>query len=159
MAQSYVLGYLIDETTLCNQIKYLPGGHTLVLCANGRHRVERYHHFYQPVSHHGISSSMKFPEVAEQCLAEAVDNIYRSFHRLGYRPLATVSGGLDSRAVLSLLNRSGAEKIDTVAWGQPGSADARYGEAVARSFGLGCSFSRTSFNSRLRIRSCFRRDR
>ena len=133
--QSYLLGYVLDEYTVCEEVKYLPGGRVLVVGSDGKHKSVVYHRLGQLEPDQGDPKKTGFAEVADRYLAGSVDNVYRKFSTLGCRPLVTVSGGLDSRAVLSLLRRSHEGRIDTVAWGQSASKDHIYGESVARIVG------------------------
>ena len=135
VAHSYLLGYMLDEETICREIRYLPGGTRLTLGGREACQVCRYHEFATPSTSTLTSDLSQFREVADECLQGTVKSVHRTFRELGFSPLATISGGLDSRAVMTYLSQCAPDVIDSVGWGTPGSADESGGRAVAEILG------------------------
>lgn len=131
--QSYLLGFVLDEATVCREIDYIPGGTCLVIEPGCAARRERYHDFAD--SQAGQTDLPAFRAACATAIEGGVRNVQATFAGLGRAPLATVSGGLDSRAILAVLAAVGAEDLVTIGWGQPGSADADIGGEVARAVG------------------------
>jgi hypothetical protein len=133
VAHSYLLGYMLDEETICREIRYLPGGSCLTMGGRELCQVSRYHEF--AASPTPTSDLSQFHEVADECLSGTVNSVHRTFRDMGFSPLVTISGGLDSRAVMTLLSQSAPDALESVGWGKPGSADELGGRAVAEILG------------------------
>jgi asparagine synthetase B (glutamine-hydrolysing) len=132
--QSYLLGYLLDERTVLKDVGCLRGGHYLEISMHEGHYST--HPYYEiDVCRERINSGLSLEvahDVFEECITDSVGSLDGLFSGAGCHPLVTLSGGLDSRAVLALLSRFRQSPIRTLSWGQINSDDHLYGNRVAQ---------------------------
>jgi asparagine synthase (glutamine-hydrolysing) len=120
------LGWLGGETTLVEGVRLLPPATTLRIGPTG-HSQERYlTQFFEAEAQLDWDAEI---ERFGGLLALAVERTHRAATRIG----VPVSGGLDSRTILSLSpNR---ERVPSFTFGNRGCRDIRFGAAIARALG------------------------
>ncbi len=118
-------GYRLGDRTNVAGVKMLPGATAMSVVGN-RIATEKYWHWTD------------IPPVARRPLPELVEEIDRLFTRAvdrrlsgAARPGQTLSGGLDSRAILASAAPRTA-RWTAITFGVPGCDDARYGYEAAR---------------------------
>ena len=121
-------GYRLDDRTNVAAVKMLPGASVLGV-RNGAHEIRRYWRW----------SDISPVEAGEpHALIDAVHERWRTAVRRrlsgAKRPGQTLSGGLDSRAILAEAAPQ-VPRWTAITYGIPGCDDARYAELAARAVG------------------------
>jgi asparagine synthase (glutamine-hydrolysing) len=102
-------GYMIGTDTLFEGIRRLPPGHCLVAESGTTRELEYWSFGAKNISHASGESEGKLIEVARGLLTDAVHSHLRSDVPLGL----FLSGGIDSAAVLALMNQEAQGQIKT----------------------------------------------
>ena len=129
-------GYTFGDRTVDRRIRQLRPGEVAVVQRNGRAVIHRYWS-YRP---------WEAVDAAEPLLRrELLEVTRRVFERLvasiGDRPVVVpLSGGLDSRLVVTGLLEVGHRAVRCFAYGQPGNHEARASREIAQQLGLPWTF-------------------
>ena len=123
------LGYALEDRTLSADVELLPVGTALVAG-----RSVQFRKIY-PDLQAGILVEATDDELVEELDARFTDAVrIRTMGSQGQRQLSFLSGGLDSRAIVSKLVQLG-ERVTTVNVAPPGTLDAELGERAASRLG------------------------
>ncbi|MBI4563355.1 MAG: hypothetical protein HY716_01505 [Planctomycetes bacterium] len=121
------LGHLVEDQTLLSGIRLLQAGAEARVSADGGADVKQYWRL-----RHRLENGASLSELADE-IARRVAAAVRRIQRSGLRLAVPVSGGLDSRLLLSLTEHP--ERVPSLTWGEEGSRDLRYGERIAARLG------------------------
>jgi asparagine synthase (glutamine-hydrolysing) len=137
MAQFLTFDHVLDDRTLLEEVKLLPGGSTLTW-QDGQWRIERYWRPQYP-EHYPVRDEADYRHELLGVLRQAAKRQMPGAHPAGI----LMSGGLDSRVVAALLHeqRQG-EKIATFTMGQPGCDDERFAKEVSEQLHMPHHFHR-----------------
>ncbi len=129
-------GYVTNGETLFEGIRQLRGGEFLVRDRVGRTHVHEYYRFYDPVS------STASPRDAIEELHAVTEGIFRRLiGRLdGRTALIPLSGGYDSRLVITTLKHLGYDAIRAFSYGIPGNCEAAAARVIAERLGVPWTF-------------------
>lgn len=94
--QILTFGYAFDDTTFAAQIKRLRGG-TYFVVEQGKLQVREYHVFRKNPERFRGKSEAELVEYVDEAFVRAIRMEYAKDEEYGYRFLADLSGGLDSR--------------------------------------------------------------
>ena len=102
------IGFLLKDYTLVNEIKKLEAGKYLIV--NEKNMiVKEYHNYYMPVIHNKINRDLL--EELDTRFMKSINMEYQFDINKGFKHLATLSGGLDSRMNLMAAWESGYKAI------------------------------------------------
>ena len=121
-------GYMLEDYTLVEEVKKLKAGHYLEVGAAGV-QVRCYHRFENdpPWSY----SKGAIIDTLEGLFREAVRLEYQKDAEYGYRHVATLSGGLDSRMAVMVAKELGYDDILNVTFAQSCCVDATIAQQIA----------------------------
>lgn len=129
-------GYVTNGETLFEGIRQLRGGEFLMRDRVGRIHVHEYYRFYNPEI-----SSVSPHDAIETLHVVTVDIFRRLIERLaGRTALIPLSGGYDSRLVITMLKRLGYDAIRAFSYGIPGNCEAAAARVVAERLGVPWTF-------------------
>ena len=132
-------GYTIDDTTLYRGLHQVGPGELVLFTAGNepqRHRYYRYRPWRADKPAYDPARSRK--ALAETTLA-VIDSMMKS---IGDRTLVVpLSGGRDSRLIVSAAHHLGYRNIRTFAYGQPDNHDANASRSIAERLGLPWRFT------------------
>jgi asparagine synthetase B (glutamine-hydrolysing) len=120
------LGWLGGETTLLEGVRLLPPGTYLRAGPSGVSQTRYFTQFFQADTQRDWDAEL---EHMGALLTRAVERTHRAATRIG----VPVSGGLDSRTILSL--SPDREHVPSFTFGNRGCRDIRFGAAIARALG------------------------
>lgn len=132
-----LVGAPMHGNTVFDGVRRLLGG-KYVYYGKDRLLEKRYHIFRNVPEHEST-----LDECIERCdglLRKAVDRIYRKNDEYGYRYLADLSGGLDSRLVNWVANDLGYKNALNICWSMEGKADHTISKKMAKRLGNGYFF-------------------
>lgn len=128
-------GYVTGSDTLFPNVKQLQAGECLIATEteNSVHvKTERYYRFL-----HSEPETYREPDLRDELDRVAVASIQRLIKYAGGRQIVVpLSGGYDSRLIVTLLKRLGYENILTFTYGVPGNKESVYSKRVADALGL-----------------------
>jgi len=121
-------GYMLDDYTLVEEVKKLKAGHYIEVGAAGA-QVRCYHRFENapPWS----CSKGEIIGTLEELFREAVRLEYQKDADYGYRHVATLSGGLDSRMAVMVAKELGYDDILNVTFSESHHLDATIPQRIA----------------------------
>jgi hypothetical protein len=126
-AQLFRVGYPLDHRTLFSQVTLMPGGHALHVDAEGRGEPTR---SWEPPDGRPASGASLL-DLQVDAFRRAVRNLRLS------DSLFSLTGGLDTRAILAVLAEAGATfPACTLSGGGTLCLDARLAKALCRAYGL-----------------------
>ncbi|MCI0378201.1 MAG: asparagine synthase-related protein [Gemmataceae bacterium] len=126
LSQFFVYGQMLGEDTLLDGVRLLPAASSLTYDAReGRMSLERYWR-YEPGPQCADAAETDILEQIDDAFCRAVDRRTQGTSRLGL----SLSGGLDARTILALVNRE--KPLSTVTLGVQGSLDHKCAAALAR---------------------------
>jgi asparagine synthase (glutamine-hydrolysing) len=127
VADYLTFGFLFGDKTLAEQVQLLPAASTLTYCwDDGKYTIERYARIdtaFQPWE----GTQSEYLEVLHHVFNRAVQRALSGEHCFGL----SLSGGLDSRAILSAINCA-YSPISTYTLGVQGCADEVIAEQLSR---------------------------
>jgi len=121
-------GYMLEDYTLLKEVKKLKAGHYLEV-GEGGVRVGCYHRLEnEPCGSH---PKEKILDTLEELFREAVRLEYEKDVEYGYRHLAALSGGLDTRMAVVTAHELGYTDITNLTFAQSGALDERIAQRIA----------------------------
>lgn len=130
-AEFQLTGYVTGQDTLYKTVKQLQAGECLVYAGNEL-EVERYYSF-----DHSEPEQYDEKALLDELDAVAKESIQRLINYANGRQIVIpLSGGYDSRLIVSLLKEACYENIFTFTYGVKGNKEAGYSRIVADSLGL-----------------------
>lgn len=122
-------GYLLDEMTLCDNVKRILPGAYLLSRENNISCGEYFHLDDEP----DYSINMKKGiEGIDHFFREAVDKSFKKDKEYGYKHIACLSGGLDSRMVNWVASDLGYSPITSITFSQSGYDDFKVAQDISR---------------------------
>lgn len=116
-------GGMNDDQTYAQEIKRLLPGHYLHISSNGECHVQEYWHFSHDVYDFSNASENDIISGLDQRFRKAVDRQFSKDAEYGYRHLAGLSGGLDSRMISWVARDLGYSDVVNYTFGQAGCLD------------------------------------
>ena len=121
-------GYMLEDNTLIKEIRKLPAGHYVVIDKSG-FRMKTYFEIDNEPDY-----TLKEDEIIEE-----LDSLFRKAVRLefdkdkeyGYRDLASLSGGLDSRMTVWVAHEEGYDDILIYTFSQSDYLDEKIAKKIA----------------------------
>lgn len=129
-------GYVTGADTLFPHVKQLQAGECLVAKAGGdgiiRVETQRYYRFLhtEPESYEETALGAELDRVAVVSVQRLID------YAGGRQIVVPLSGGYDSRLIVTLLKRLGYDNVLTFTYGVPGNKESTYSQRVAEALGL-----------------------
>jgi len=125
-------GYMLEDNTLIKEIRKLPAGHYVVIDKSG-FRIKTYFEIDNEPDY-----TLKEDEIIEE-----LDSLFRKAVRLefdkdkeyGYRHLASLSGGLDSRMTVWVAHEEGYDDILIYTFSQSDYLDEKIAKKIAADLG------------------------
>jgi len=125
-------GYMLEDNTLIKEIRKLPAGHYIVIDKSG-FRIKTYFEIDNEPDY-----TLKDDEIIEE-----LDSLFRKAVRLefdkdreyGYRHLASLSGGLDSRMTVWVAHEEGYDDILIYTFSQSDYLDEKIAKKIAADLG------------------------
>lgn len=132
-------GYVTGPNTLYSQVKQLQAGELLVVDLTSDApdlRIHRYYR-YEPgaVRDLGIGG---FGDLLDQVLSDLFTRLIR--WASGRTLVVPLSGGLDSRLIVTMLKRLGYPHVITFSYGKPGNSEAMVSQGIAELLGFRWEF-------------------
>ena len=128
-------GYVTGAETLFPNVKQLQAGEFLVAKKQGDGMTLGTHRYYRFL--HSEPKRVDEPELRGRLDKVAVTSIQRLIdYANGRQIVVPLSGGYDSRLIVTLLKRLGCSNILTFTYGVPGNKDSTYSKRVADALGL-----------------------
>lgn len=129
-----VTGSLLHGNTFIEGVKRLTGGEYLIIDTNSYEiNIKRYHTFHN-IPEHDLSID-EMVENADKLFRNAVDRLFRKNKLYGYKTVADLSGGLDSRLVTFVANDLGYKNFLNVCYCQKNKIDHLASRDMANSLG------------------------
>lgn len=130
-------GFMSDEVTYAQEIKRLLPGHYIRI-SNGEFRIDQYwrvsHNAYD-LSH---ASEDELIDLIDQSFRRAVDREFAKDREYGYRHLAELSGGLDSRMVTWVAHDLGYTDVLNITFSQANYLDELIAKQIASELNNPC---------------------
>ncbi|GAA3904739.1 hypothetical protein GCM10022228_13680 [Halomonas cibimaris] len=128
-------GYVTGPDTLFPNVKQLQAGECLMITEHSNAptvETQRYYRFLhtEPQDYDKALLEDQLDRIAVASIQRLID------HADGRQIVVPLSGGYDSRLIVSLLKRLGYENILTFTYGVPGNKESRYSKRVADALGL-----------------------
>lgn len=121
------LGYVIENNTLVNEIHKLVAGHYLVI-TNGKFQEIQYHRFSNtPVER----SKEEMIEEIDRRFRNAVRHQFEKDKEYGYKHMACLSGGLDSRMTVWVAHELGYQRQLNMTFCQSNYTDFKVAQQIA----------------------------
>jgi len=142
LINAFALGYVVGTQTIYSNIHKLSEGSILTYdLENTKFQIQNYYKFpTEPVS----ASEPKLLDDLSGLFDQAVGRILNTTVKYGYESLLTLSGGLDSRAVLASAVSQNFRPIYTIGIAEPNSGDEIYAKEVAKTLNTNHLF--TAYN-------------
>ena len=129
----FALGYVCGNKTLVKEIERLPAGSYIKYgVSESKLEVKSY---YEMDNGTLDLTEAELIEELKEAFFKAVDRILRTTVDNGYKPLITLSGGLDSRAVAAAGKKLGYSPLFTLNFSESDSEEDIYAKKVARALG------------------------
>ena len=113
--QMLTFGYMEDNSTYANEIKRLRGG-TYLFVSGGKAVIKEYHTFKKISNRFAGLSENEIIDLLDVEFERAVSLEYEKDEEYGYKHLADMSGGLDSRMAVWLAHESKKRKIQLMTY-------------------------------------------
>lgn len=128
-------GYVTGRDTLFSNVKQLQAGEFLVARVNRQQAVVKCHRYYrflhtEPESYDKAKLEHELDEVMVNAIKRLID------YAGGRQIVVPLSGGYDSRLIVTMLKRLGYGNVFTFTYGVPGNKESRYSKQVAEALGL-----------------------
>ena len=131
------LGFMLEDFTLFSEIKRLKPGHYIKL-QSGQFKVNAYHVLEnEEVVNH---SQEEIIENLDTLFKNAITHEYNKDREYGYKHLATLSGGLDSRMNVITAHELGYREIFDITFSQSNCLDEIIAKNIATDLGHGYLF-------------------
>jgi asparagine synthase (glutamine-hydrolysing) len=128
-------GYVTGNETLFPNVKQLQAGEFLVATHTEQGTVIKTHRYYRFL--HTEPATYDEAQLREQLDHAATRSIQRLIdYANGRQIVVPLSGGYDSRLIVTLLKRLGHENVLTFTYGVPGNKESEYSQRVADALGL-----------------------
>ena len=132
-------GYVTGQDTLFPNVKQLQAGECLVVRENADNlqvTTQRYYRFL-----HTEPTEYDEKSLRDELDQKALDSVQRLVDYAGGRQIVVpLSGGYDSRLIVTLLRRLGYENVLTFTYGVKGNKESQYSKRVADALGLKWQF-------------------
>ena len=128
--QMLTYGYIATDETYANEIKRLHGGDYLVF-QNGKLEVKTYHRFEKHTERFEGQTEAQIIDEIDRVFRNAVDLEWRKDDEYGYRYLADLSGGLDSRMNLWVAHEMQNRHMTVLTYRKEGYLDEIIARAIA----------------------------
>jgi len=128
--QMLTYGYIATDETYANEIKRLHGGDYLVF-QNGKLEVKTYHRFEKHTERFEGQTEAQIIDEIDRVFRNAVDLEWRKDDEYGYRYLADLSGGLDSRMNLWVAHEIQNRHMTVLTYCKEGYLDEIIARAIA----------------------------
>lgn len=126
-------GFIVDGVTLCNQIKKIKPGCYLTI-ENGKVAQHQYY-IISGLPNDNIGSEDDIVEQVDQLFRNAIVKHFEKDREYGYKHMANLSGGLDSRMTVWVANEMGYKDQLNLTFSQTGYYDATIPEKIASDLG------------------------
>lgn len=126
-------GYMIEETTLIKEIKKLEPGTILHLKDK---QINKKQYFFIDNENYLKDSEEEIMNNMHRLLEKSVDMAFRKDIENGYKHIAYLSGGLDSRMISIIAKKLGYEDITTITFSENYSRDEKIARKIADDFKL-----------------------
>lgn len=126
-------GYMISDTTLVKEIKKLEPG-TILNFKNNRINLEQY--FFLDNENYLTDSEEKIIHNMNELFRESIDMTFKKDKENGYKHIAYLSGGLDSRMISVVAKDMGYDDITTITFSENYSRDEKIAREIASDFKL-----------------------
>ena len=128
--QMLTYGYIATDETYANEIKRLHGGDYLVY-QHGKLEVKTYHRFEKHTERFEGQTEAQIIDEIDRVFRNAVDLEWRKDDEYGYRYLADLSGGLDSRMNLWVAHEMQNRHMTVLTYCKEGYLDEIIARAIA----------------------------
>ncbi|MCF6147993.1 MAG: asparagine synthase [Candidatus Kuenenia sp.] len=125
-------GFMIEDFTLINEAKKLKPGNYLKI-EDGKFLCAQYHRFGTVDYRH--DSKKKIIDTLDELFINAVKSEYEKDLEYGYKHIATLSGGLDTRMNVMTANKLGYRDILNITFAQSNYYDERISKKIATDLG------------------------
>lgn len=128
-------GYVTGNETLFPHVKQLQAGECLLATHDGNGlqiQTRRYYRFLhmEPDSYDEAVLREQLDQAVVRCIQRLID------YADGRQIVVPLSGGYDSRLIVTLLKRLGYDNVLTFTYGVPGNKESEYSQKVANALGL-----------------------
>lgn len=130
-------GYMISDTTLIKEIKRLEPG-TILNLKNNSLKTEQY--FFLDNENYLKDSENEIIYNMNELFKDSVDMAFKKDVENGYRHVAYLSGGLDSRMISVVAKKLGYDDITTITFSENYSRDEKIARQIAADFKLNSIF-------------------
>lgn len=130
-------GYMISDTTLIKEIKRLEPGTILKYNDNN---IELKQYYFLDNENYLNDSEDKIIQNMNELFRESVDMAFKKDKDNGYRHVAYLSGGLDSRMISVVAKDLGYDDITTITFSENYSRDEKIARQIAADFKLNSIF-------------------
>lgn len=124
-------GYVTGNDTLYPNVKQLQAGEFLIF-NNNEYEIGQYYNFdhSEPDQYNEKELKKEINEIASETISKLIN------YAKGRQIVVPLSGGYDSRLIVTLLKKNRYENIITFTYGVRGNKEANYSQIVANSLGL-----------------------
>lgn len=126
-------GYMIEDTTLIEEIKKLEPGTILCLKEN---KIKKEQYFFIDNENYLKDSEEEIMYNMNELLKKSIDMSFRKDIENGYRHMAYLSGGLNSRMISIIAKKLGYEDITAITFSENYSRDEKIAREIADDFRL-----------------------
>lgn len=120
--QMLTFAFMETDATYAKEIKRLHGG-SYIIYQDGKFEIKRYHRFEKHPERIEGKSDEEIVELIEKLFSHAVRLEYEKDKEYGYKHLADLSGGLDSRMNVWVAEELGYHPIQTITYCKANYAD------------------------------------
>ena len=128
-------GYMHDDNTYANEIKRLPPGHYVVYKGENL-KVNKYFDIKPGKYNLSNKSEDEIIDKLDCLFRDAVKLEYEKDNEYGYKHIAQLSGGLDSRMCLWVANELGYKSITCMTFAQSNSLDDTIAREIAKDLSI-----------------------
>ncbi len=132
--QMLTFAFMADDSTYAKQIKRLRGG-TYLVVTDGKAEVKEYHIFRKDPRRFADKTDEELVEILDKGFRHAVELEYDKDREYGYRHLADLSGGLDSRMNVWVAHEVGNAHLQCITYCQANTMDERIAKEIAEHWG------------------------
>lgn len=128
--QMLTYGYVATDETYANEIRRLHGGDYLVF-SNGNLEIKTYHRFKKHKERFEGKNEKQIIDEIDREFRNAVELEWRKDEEYGYRHLADLSGGLDSRMNIWVAHENKERKVTVLTYCKEGYLDKIIAQQIA----------------------------
>ncbi|MBE6055082.1 MAG: hypothetical protein E7212_14505 [Clostridium sartagoforme] len=132
-------GYMVSDTTLIKEIKRIEPG-TILKYKINNNNIEFNQYYFLDNENYLNDSEEEIVDNMNELLKESVDLAFRKDVENGYRHVAYLSGGLDSRMISVIAKKLGYDDITTITFSENYSRDEKIAREIAADFKLNSIF-------------------